>query len=220
MDPSFWHARWEAGRIGFHHDAVNPYLVDHLPCLELRAGARVLVPLCGKSVDLGWLADRGLEPVGVELSRLAVDAVFAERGVRPRRETRADGAERFVGGGVEVWCGDFLALDARHGGRFDALWDRAALIALPAAWRPGYVEQCAALMRPGARGLVVTLRYDPAEMDGPPFAVAPEDVEALYAPHFDVEVASPERPGKVAPHLQERGLTRLDEAAWRITRKP
>lgn len=219
MDPSFWHERWEAGRTGFHHDEPNPYLTAHLPALGLAPGARVLVPLCGKSVDLGWLSDRGLDPVGVELSPIAVEALFAERGVRADRVSHGDDLTWLHGGGIGVWCGDFFALDAGRAGRFDGLWDRAALIALPEDMRPDYVRRCAALMKPGARGLVVTLWYDPAEMDGPPFPVPPDEVETLYAPDFEVEAVAAPRVGAVPDHLRERGLTHLEEGAWRLARR-
>jgi len=218
MDPSFWHARWEAGQIGFHHDQANPYLVEHVPRLGLAPDTRVLVPLCGKSVDLGWLADAGLAPVGVELSPIAVESVFAERGVDPQRDVCDGGLTCFHGGGIEVWCGDFFSLTPEHAGRFDAFWDRAALIALPEPMRAPYVQQCARLMKPASRGLVVTLWYDPAEMEGPPFPVPPSEVEALYRPYFDVETVAEPRAGQVPSHLQERGLRHLDEGAWWLTR--
>ena len=217
MEASFWHARWQAGQIGFHHDDVNPYLVEHVPRLGLAPGARVLVPLCGKSVDLGWLADQGFEPVGVELSALAVAALFAERGASPERQPHGEAHECWRADGIEVWCGDFLELGPERIGRFDALWDRAALIALPESMRARYVEHCARLLEPGAAGLVVTLWYDPAEMEGPPFPVPPAEVEALYAPRFDVQTVAEPRPGKVSEHLRERGLRHVEEGAWRVT---
>ena len=220
MDPEFWHERWEAGRIGFHHDQVNPYLIEHLPALGLEPGARVLVPLCGKTVDLGWLAEQGLAPVGVEISPIAVEAVFAERGAEPDRTAYGGSLECYRADGIEVLCCDFFHVDAEHVGRFDAIWDRAALIALPKHMRPDYVEQCARLVRPGGTGLVVTLWYDPAEMDGPPFPVTPAEVEALYAPYFDVETVSEPHPGKVGDHLRARGLREVHEGAWRLVRRP
>lgn len=219
MDPPFWHARWEAGQIGFHHDEVNPYLVEHLAGLSLAPGSRILVPLCGKTVDLHWLARQGLAPVGVELSPIAVRAVFEGRGTEPEREVHGDHLHCLRDDGVEIWCGDFFTLGPGLAGQFDAIWDRAALIALPASRRAEYVAHCARLLRPGATGLVVTLWYDPAEMDGPPFPVPPDEVGELYGPWFEVETVAAPREGKVSPHLRERGLERLEEGAWRITRR-
>ncbi|MGD8547546.1 MAG: thiopurine S-methyltransferase, partial [Thiohalophilus sp.] len=72
MEPDFWHERWENNLIGFHSNEVNPYLRTHWSKLSLEPAARVLVPLCGKSLDLIWLAEQGYQVVGVELSPIAV----------------------------------------------------------------------------------------------------------------------------------------------------
>lgn len=217
MDPDFWHARWREGQIGFHRTEVNPWLREYLPTLGLAAGARILVPLCGKSLDLGWLAQQGLRPVGVELSPIACAAVFEEGGIAARRSSHA-GFDHWHGGGIEVWCGDFLAPSLAELGPFEALWDRAALIALPAETRPRYVEQCAHLLVPGAPGLLVSLEYDPAEMDGPPFSVSAAEVEALYRVSFELEPLVLRQYAEPSPHLAARGLTGFHESVWRLRR--
>jgi len=218
MEADFWHQRWREGRIEFHHDEVNPRLREGLPALGLAAAARVLVPLCGKSVDLGWLADRGLRPLGVELSPIACAAVFAERGVEPERD-HPGALERFAGGGIEVWCGDFLDPSLTGAGVCDALWDRAALIALPESVRPDYVAQCARMLKPGARGLLVTMEYDQTAMEGPPFSVPAAEVRRLYAPHFEVRARVEGERGEPSPHLAERGLETLAESVWLLRRR-
>ena len=219
MDADFWHGRWREGRIGFHRPDVNPWLVEHLPRLALAAGARVLVPLCGKSVDLGWLAEQGLRPVGVEISPHALEALLAARGIDAPQRVPAGALERWTGGGIEAWCGDFLELDPEALDPCQALWDRAALIALPEHMRPAYVRHCAALLPPRAAGLLVTMEYDPGSMQGPPFPVPGDEVEDLYAPWFEVEALVPARPGEPSEHLRERGMTGMREAVWLLTRR-
>ena len=82
---SFWQELWlRESAPPFHLPQVNPHLIRHFPQLRLAPGARVLVPLCGKSVDLGWLAAQGVEPVGVELSPQAAAAYFAEQNLTPQ----------------------------------------------------------------------------------------------------------------------------------------
>lgn len=218
MDADFWHQRWREGKIGFHRDEVNPWLRDGLAALSLAPDARVLVPLCGKSLDLGWLAEQGLRPVGVELSPIACAAVFEERGVVPARETVGD-LERWHADGIELYCGDFFSPALAEAGPFDALWDRAALIALPASMRAEYVAQCARLLVPGARGLLVSLAYDPAEMDGPPFPVPPAEVRSLYADRFALAPVVEGQYCEPSPHLRERGLSRMFESVWQLQRQ-
>jgi len=218
MEEDFWHQRWREGRIEFHRDEVNPRLREGLPALGLAAGARVLVPLCGKSLDLGWFADQGLRPLGVELSPIACAAVFAERGIEPER-VRAGGLERLSGDGIEVWCGDFLDPSLARAGVCDALWDRAALIALPEDTRPAYVAQCVRMLEPGARGLLVTMEYDQAVMEGPPFSVPAAEVRRLYAPNFEVRARLEGERCEPPPHLAERGLETLAESVWLLHRR-
>ena len=62
MHPEYWIERWKEGRIGFHRAGVNPQLVEH-HARALGETKRVLVPLCGKSEDLAWLAASGHEVV-------------------------------------------------------------------------------------------------------------------------------------------------------------
>lgn len=84
MQSEFWLERWERGEIGFHLDDINPYLRQYWPQMQLAVGSRVLVPLCGKSLDLMWLRDQGYRVAGVELSRQAVEAFFREAGLVPQ----------------------------------------------------------------------------------------------------------------------------------------
>ena len=65
MDADFWQQRWREGRTGFHQDRPTPLLAQYWDAIGVAAGARVLVPLCGKSLDLAWLAARGHRVLGV-----------------------------------------------------------------------------------------------------------------------------------------------------------
>jgi thiopurine S-methyltransferase len=177
LKPDYWLERWQAGHIGFHRADANPRLVaNHQralgPCV------RVLVPLCGKSADLEWLVVRGHDVVGIELSELAAQAFFSERGFTPERRELGSFIE-YRYGGVAILVGDFFAATPELLGYFDAAYDRAAMIALPEDLRARYVAHLASLMAPKARLLVVTLHYD-AE-GGPPFDVPPAEVERSYA---------------------------------------
>ncbi len=88
MDRNFWIERWNNQEIGFHQGDFDPALGRYWSRLGAPAGARVFVPLCGKSLDMVWLAQNGHPAVGAELSERAVDDFFAERGLSP--EIRRD----------------------------------------------------------------------------------------------------------------------------------
>ena len=218
MEPGFWQQRWADGRIGFHRPEVNPKLRTYIDRLGLRPGDCVLVPLCGKSLDLPWLAgDQGATPVGVELSERAVTTLFSENGIEPACEPQGD-LVLWRGGGVAVYCGDYFDLTGPQLGAVAAAWDRAALIALPADLRPAYAAHTAHLLPPGACLLLVTLAYADDGIQGPPFAVPPAEVESLYAPWFDVAALDLDTPAAPPGDLSVQGITEIRESVWLLTR--
>ena len=87
MEHNFWHERWQSNQLGFHQDATNQRLMTYWPQLALAAGSTVLVPLCGKSLDMAWLAAQGHKVLGIELSQIAVDAFFSENKLTVTKET-------------------------------------------------------------------------------------------------------------------------------------
>ncbi|MEM7377236.1 MAG: thiopurine S-methyltransferase [Pseudomonadota bacterium] len=186
MDPAFWLSRWRDNRIGFHLDAVNPALVDHVDTLSLAPASRVFVPLCGKSLDLDWLLSRGHRVVGIELADASVQAVFDRLGLQPH-VTECGALVHYHADELDLFVGDVFALDGDTLGDVDAVYDRAALVALPAAMRARYAAHLQTLS--GAiPQLLVTLDYDQDTLDGPPFAVSPDQVEAFYAARYHCHV--------------------------------
>jgi thiopurine S-methyltransferase len=200
-----WLQRWATGNIGFHRREVHPALMRHW---QPTAGS-VLVPLCGKSLDLRWLAERGHTVVGVELAERAVADFFAEQGLR--HERRYGPVPAWVASElpITIYQGDYFAVD---GLQCDALYDRAALIALPPDVRRRYAAHTDRLLRPGAFRLVVTLEYEQRLVGGPPFAVAADEVEAHW-PGLDLlerTAADQDAP----PKFRAAGAV-LHEAVWR-----
>ena len=217
MQPQFWLDRWRTGQIAFHQSSVDRSLRRHWPALEVGAGNRVFAPLCGKSLDLLWLRDQGLDVLGVELAAAAVEAFFLENGL-PARRRAGPPFDAYDAPGIRLLCGDFFALTPAILDRVDAVYDRAALISWAPALRSGYVEHLATLMSPGTRMLLITLEYPQSQMAGPPFAVPVEEVNRLYAPHFEIlEIGRQD----ILPHearLRAKGLTELLEVCYQLVR--
>lgn len=182
--------------------------------LQLRPGSTVLVPLCGKSLDLAWLAEQGHPVVGVELSAVAVAAFFAERGLDPQRRRLDDQLERWSCGPFTLYCGDFFQLHESYLPAVKGIYDRAALIALPPAARTRYVNHLRALAP--APTLLITLEYEQSAMSGPPFAVPETEVQNLY--HGDYHVACRHTAGVLDnnPRLRTRGLPWLTQKVFHL----
>ncbi|WAH60397.1 thiopurine S-methyltransferase [Pseudomonas silvicola] len=217
MQADFWQERWHHNQIGFHQAAVNPYLQAHWPGLGLASGVGVLVPLCGKSLDLAWLAGQGMRVVGVELAQKAVEAFFSEHGLEPEVQTR--GAFRcYQAGDVQLWCGDFFALTAADVASCTALYDRAALIALPPSMRERYVRHLADILPHARAGLLVTLEYDQSLLPGPPFAVAEEEARALYGRDWTVQQVECRDVLAESPKQRNAGADYLNERVYQLSR--
>jgi thiopurine S-methyltransferase len=200
----FWKQRWEQNEIGFHEGQPNRYLVDLADRIGPPSGA-VLVPFCGKSVDLVWLARAGYEVVGVEISDVAARDFFAEHGLDASR-SHLDGFELYRAGGITIVVGDWYALDRNVLGTFRHVYDRAALIAVEPEGRPRYAAVMRRLCAPDARMLLVTLEHDAP--GGPPFSVPRRDVEAYYAAEFEIEPLAEHDVMPTSTSLRARGATR------------
>jgi len=203
-----WIERWRAGRTGWHEPGGNAGLRAHWQ--RLNAGTRVLVPLCGKSPDLLWLAEQGHEVVGVELSGIAVQAFFEENELAHSvDESGALPAWRAEEMPITIHQGDYFAVELSG---FDALYDRGALVAMSAGTRPAYVEKTQRSLDAGAGCLIVTLEYDQARVDGPPFAIMPEEIRRYWP---DLERAEARDDLDTSPpKFREAGLGELYEVVW------
>jgi thiopurine S-methyltransferase len=217
LQPEFWRERWRTGQIGFHQPAVDGRLTQHWPGLELAGGSRVFVPLCGKSLDLEWLRERGHVVAGVELSAVALESFCLEHGVPARR--RAQGRfDVYEAANLRLFCGDFFALTPALLGDVAALYDRAALISWAPELRARYVEHIAALTRRGTQTLLLTLEYPQVQMRGPPFNVGADEVVRLYAGHHAISELSRHDVLANEPRMRSRGLTQLHEVCYRLAR--
>ena len=212
-----WLERWENGRTGWHEADGSALLRRHWPSLE--RGSRVLVPLCGKSVDLLWLASQGLEVVGVELSELAIKAFFEENNLE--YEVTAEGAlpcYRATSMPIRLYAGDYYRFDPQLCEELcDAVFDRGSLIAIEPATRGRYVQRSNSLLKPGAFRMLITLEYDQQAVDGPPFSMTAEDVLGFWPElrrvhsHNDLETGSPK--------FREAGLVEVIESVWISSRQ-
>jgi thiopurine S-methyltransferase len=204
-----WKERWQEGRIGWHQPDGNASLRKHWR----EAGRRVLVPLCGKTSDLKWLADKGNDVVGVELSDLAIKAFFDEQGLDYDVLDGELPAYQARESSITIFCGDYFELKSV---RCNAHYDRGALIAMPADKRAAYAAHTNTLLEEAAEQFVITLEYDQTVADGPPFSVSP--VELLtYWPDL-VRFDSYDDIENGPPKFRDAGLTEMVEVIWRSPR--
>ncbi len=225
MNLDFWHDKWERMEIGFHLDKVNPQLQAYWPQVAVPPGGAVLVPLCGKSLDLIWLRRQGWSVVGIELSEIALDALaqaFASELNLTLNKTDEDGRTLYRGDGVLLIAGDFFSirhdwLQQQAGGRIAAVYDRAAMVALPATMRAAYCRQMLALTE-AAPQLLIALDYDQSRRNGPPFAVTAAELQQHYGGHYRIETLEDKELIDAEPRFRAQGLASFRQCVYLLRR--
>lgn len=186
MDAQFWHDRWASNEIGFHKSEANPLLVKYVDELSLAEGRRVFLPLCGKTLDIGWLLSRGYRVAGAELSAAAIEQLFVELGVTPTI-TKVGVLDHYSAPQLDIFVGDIFKVTPELLGPVDAIYDRAALVALPQDMRARYAAHLMALTA-HAPQLLISFEYDQQAMEGPPFSVGNDEIRQHYGQRYDIAV--------------------------------
>ncbi|KAM6376276.1 thiopurine S-methyltransferase isoform 3-T3 [Alca torda] len=187
-----WLQKWEMGNIGFHKEQGHPLLQKYLDVLlNGKSGLRIFFPLCGKAVEMKWLADMGHSVVGVEISEQALKDFFAEHSLPCCEEPvpEISGAKRLqsTSGNISLYCCSIYDLSSSIVGKFDAVWDRGALVAVNPCDRQRYVSLMMTLMEKNSSCLLVTVSYDPNKHKGPPFYVPESEIKSLFGNHCEIK---------------------------------
>jgi len=217
MEADFWHQRWQDKRIGFHQRDINPHLVTFWSRLQIKPGDQVFVPLCGKSRDMLWLRER-YSVLGVELSPIAVEDFYKENGLLavPCRQGAFSVRERE---NLCLLCGDYFDLQPSQLQHVRAVYDRAALVALPADMRSPYAIHLTSLLPASVSMLLVAMEYDQQQMKGPPFSVEEKEIRALFEEHWSIQLLHEENILANETKFRDRGLPCLSEKIYLLNRK-
>lgn len=226
MEITFWLDRWNNNQTGFHQQKINPYLTyfygEKGPAVEQRDSLKVFVPLSGKSKDMLWLSQNNYKVFGVECSDRAVKDFFEENALNYKHAEKDQHAlyqSTDLASLIEIFQGDFFELQSSDLDDVTDIFDRASLVALPIDMRQRYADKMAALQKPGVRTLLVSLTFDPSEMNGPPFSVTEDEVNALYSENFSIQKLLFKEVIEEEPGLKNRGLTSLVETVYKLVRK-
>jgi len=185
MDATFWHQKWSSNDIAFHENEFNPQLLKYLAVLALPKGSRVLVPLCGKTLDIAWLLAQGYRVAGIELSELAVEQLFMQLNIQPKI-TDLGQLKHYGGKNIDLFVGDIFALSQKILGAVDAIYDRAALVALPSELRQRYSQHLVELSQQAPQ-LLICYDYDQTLQAGPPFSISSAEVNRHYQDCYDLK---------------------------------
>ncbi|RDD42373.1 Thiopurine S-methyltransferase [Trichoplax sp. H2] len=188
-----WSQRWQNQTTKWHVEEANHHLVEnyetHLQDKD-NPHSSIFVPLCGKSLDMIWLAQKGHQVVGVEVVEQPCHDFFQENKIEYKVQN-LQGVEgkvltsQVTEMNITIYNCDYFALTPKLlGYRFDSVWDRAAFVAINPDLRCDYAKHLASLMAPSGRGLLVSLNYDINERihPGPPFCTPDALVQSVFSP--------------------------------------
>ena len=218
MDIKFWQQRWKEKQTGFHRDSVNPYLVTHWDSLAVDSNSVVFVPLCGKSLDVIWLANQGHDVIGVECSHLAIEE-FLDGNKLSYQQGKYNDFDVYTSSNIHLICGDYFSLSSELMEEVAAVFDRASLVALPAEKRKRYVDKQVEILPENVKLLLVALEYNQQLMNGPPFSVSQHEVLDLYQDKFKVNELSRNNILDDEPRFKQRGIDYLTETVYLLERK-
>lgn len=218
VDHQHWLDRWKEDRIGFHETRVNRHLQKWFPRVAPAAGSSVFLPLCGKALDIQWCAQQGYRVIGIELSRIAIDAFFAENAIEFECH-EGERFNRFEAHNITLLQGDFFALTAADLQHCRLVYDRAALIAMEGDDRLRYYDHMLSILPEGCDMLLISLEYDQAEMRGPPFSVPTDEIMQHYRDAFTVQLLESNSIIDERPRWRNVGLSALQESVFSLTRK-
>ena len=165
LGPNHWEKLYREGRLPWDVGGV-PIEFENYLAREAPPG-RALVPGCGSAYEAVSLATAGHQVLGIDFSPAAIE--------RARKITQGSTAQ------LEV--ADFFSLDS---GMFDLVYERAFMCALPPSERANWSRKIASVIRPGGF-LVGYFFLDGDELDGPPFGIHSEDLDALLGEDFRLE---------------------------------
>ncbi|OIR02518.1 thiopurine S-methyltransferase [mine drainage metagenome] len=209
MQHEFWHQKWNKNEIGFHLPEANPLLVKHLPTLQLDQGSRIFLPLCGKTLDIAWLLTQGYHVAGAELSSIAIEDLFSSLNLAPNIQQLGE-VTHYSAPNLDMFVGDIFAVSPAMLGTVDAVYDRAALVALPEEMRKRYTAHLMTLTN-NAPQLLICFEYDQAQHAGPPFSICADEINQHYQASYDLTLLASE---EVAGGL--KGKCAATEHVWRL----
>jgi len=213
MHKEFWIEKWEKNQTGFHQSEINSYLKTYWHQMELKQNANVLVPLCGKSKDLLWLNEQKHNVTASEISQIAVVDFFEENNI-PFQKKKINAGEEYFHDNLTMIQGDFFQLSNSEIPSIDAVYDRAAMVALTPEQRFQYSKLLHNILRVGSKIFLISIEYDQRKMDGPPFSVDEKEIRSLYEPHFLIKLIHQFNENVNIGRFADKGLKYVSEKVY------
>lgn len=213
-----WEDRWQEGRIYFHNDQPNKRLLKYFSYLHVPPHSHCLVPLCGKSLDMPWLASKGQKITGIELSSIAIKDFFKENHLTPKNLPINEKLLSYSTESYSLIQGDLFDLQPSMIPKVDWIYDRAALVAIPPQDQKQYATHLSSFLSKGKKVFLISFEYDQKEMEGPPFSATEDSIHKFFSPMFSIQKLDKENALDQEPRFKGKGLTSLFVGVYILTK--
>lgn len=191
---SYWSHRWTLEDTPWHQPKVHPFLEGEARrVLGHRNNAVVLVPLCGKALELKWFYDLGHRVVGVEYVEASARQFFSDSALAVE-ECKCPSLGCTVlqtpDGRLKIFCCSIFDLGRCTLSPVDVVWDRASLVAVPEDSRQTYARLLKSLLAPNSVYLLVTCVHLDSSYTGFPKSVGDDEVYGLFGDTMNVQKIS------------------------------
>lgn len=183
QEDKFWHQAWEDGRTRFHLSEYNTNLVKFFPSYSFKQKNSCLVPLCGKTLDMHFLADHFENVVGVDIVKMPLEQFFSDHQINSHEEPKN---KSINGRNITLYERDFLNDNLAELKQFDFIYDRASLVAIEPKLRPKYVQQIKNFFHQDTILHLATFERE-IHGGGPPYDLTPDEVRE-YFNDFNIEM--------------------------------
>lgn len=148
---------------------VDPILMKNIKELTAgRSNLRMFVPMCGKTHDMLWLADKGHAITGAEINARYIKAFFRDaeleytlrsEQITPKKKVNVYKAK---GKDITLYQCDIFDYSVGVSGQFDAIWDQSALPVINemgAKRLKEYTSLMQSLLKPDGRHMVEVCKH-------------------------------------------------------------
>lgn len=215
MEHAFWHDKWSRKEIGFHLSEAHPWLVRYVEDFPLSSDDVVFVPLCGKTLDIGFFLSQNVKVIANELSETAVAELFDDLDLTPAIESWGEGGKVYRSDNLIVYVGDFFQLSESELVDVTVVYDRAAIVALPLEMRGSYGKKISEVCGQ-AKQIVMTLEYDQSVMSGPPFSVTRDEINSHYSHAYNIKEVIRKNIIEQEPRFKQKGLSAFYQALYEL----
>lgn len=171
----------------------SPYLKNFFQYLVKGniSGKRILVPLCGATVDMAWFFKQGLTVVGIELFETPCKLFFERLSLSYEVEEKNNVKVYSHDDRLKICQCDFFSTNCDLlGGCFDYWFDVGGLEATVPEEQQKYINQLTSLLKPVGRVLMECFEYDMSLRRQPPHSIPTETLKVYLSDKYIIEELS------------------------------